>query len=590
LVDWGESLGGGREDEDIRSWLLEEEYHDRPRTGDGARRQEARTQTSKRMKQLELEFSRVLEPVTTNQNDEQVDNSETQEAREDTRVPVKVVSRPAKKESKRKRKSLAAIAAKNKKLTGWVVVKKTRLVERDQVEDMEVDSPALIDPETIIRREEAKKKKEKWKNRDCVRKLILEMVAQTEAQSAARNIMQEIVDRSWWRFKFMRVWGILEVDVPLQKVVTRMISKQEQEILEKRVSVRREERLRKKKIAEAKWSSRRALQEEGIRNMMDTNDEFEMEKLEESMRLWTLMTDIAIETGPVEPLELEGMEEDIDEGEEKSWQEDPVPNLAGNPELCSRWGNQVGCPDGWRGACTPPLPTGVKPQPHSGQDDMEMTGKLTLQHGAHGRRQVRDGAFGDSNVMDWMKGEHEEHDMLDLMRNRLGVDNEEMEKASMAVTASNSSDRFFGFGEEYEAHLELDKMAEEYGCKEDTSGARVECIGVVSTWDTSGCDDYMYYGVIEHGQAGVNSEDVQDDHTVDVQDDHSVDEDDKSTDMCGEEAYYGQGIWFMDRWILPDKTTEVCTGRQKQKQTNKQELTALKCSFGNYTILQAKLP
>jgi hypothetical protein len=46
----------------------------------------------------------------------------------------------------------------------------------------------------------------------------------------------------------------------------------------------------------------------------------------------------------------------------------PVPDLEGIPGMCSQWGNSVGCPDGWGGACTPPLPTGIMPQPHSGQD------------------------------------------------------------------------------------------------------------------------------------------------------------------------------------------------------------------------------
>ena len=51
--------------------------------------------------------------------------------------------------------------------------------------------------------------------------------------------------------------------------------------------------------------------------------------------------------------------------------EDPVPDLEGIPGTCSQWGNLDGCPDGWGGACTPPLPTGIMPQPHSGQESVE---------------------------------------------------------------------------------------------------------------------------------------------------------------------------------------------------------------------------
>ena len=46
----------------------------------------------------------------------------------------------------------------------------------------------------------------------------------------------------------------------------------------------------------------------------------------------------------------------------------PVPKQAGIPVMCSYGGIFIGYPDGWGGACTPPLPTGVMPQPPGGQD------------------------------------------------------------------------------------------------------------------------------------------------------------------------------------------------------------------------------
>ena len=54
--------------------------------------------------------------------------------------------------------------------------------------------------------------------------------------------------------------------------------------------------------------------------------------------------------------------------------EEPEPTQGGTPGCAANSeGTSTGCPDGWGGACTPPLPTEVKPQPHC-----SLAKKLTL--------------------------------------------------------------------------------------------------------------------------------------------------------------------------------------------------------------------
>ena len=69
---------------------------------------------------------------------------------------------------------------------------------------------------------------------------------------------------------------------------------------------------------------------------------------------------------------LEGLMLDLNilppDGAGHDGHEEPEPTQGGTPGCAAKSGGHIsGWPDGWGGACTPPLPTGIKPQPHWSQ-------------------------------------------------------------------------------------------------------------------------------------------------------------------------------------------------------------------------------
>ena len=58
---------------------------------------------------------------------------------------------------------------------------------------MEVDAPELLDTSTIEKKEDARRKKVKWKTKFDISTMVKDLV---EARSVVRKLMEEVVARS----------------------------------------------------------------------------------------------------------------------------------------------------------------------------------------------------------------------------------------------------------------------------------------------------------------------------------------------------------------------------------------------------------
>jgi hypothetical protein len=96
----------------------------------------------------------------------------------------------------------------------------------DEVEMMEVEYPETEDPATIERRETARVKQEKWQKTRLVKDLVLELVEGVETESVARSMIDKILDRSWWRVTVNSVWGPLEFNPELQRIIQKKMERQ----------------------------------------------------------------------------------------------------------------------------------------------------------------------------------------------------------------------------------------------------------------------------------------------------------------------------------------------------------------------------
>ena len=151
------------------------------------------------------------------------------------------------------------LAKENMKVTEWLQSKK-REQEPEEikiVETMEVDAPDLVDTDTIERKEAARARKIKWKNRFDVSNIVKELVESVMARAAVERVLEEVISRSTWRIKINKVWSMLEDDPLLQEVVKTKMRRQEQELQLLVAEMAREDRLLVVKDLKLKFASRR---------------------------------------------------------------------------------------------------------------------------------------------------------------------------------------------------------------------------------------------------------------------------------------------------------------------------------------------
>ena len=187
-----------------------------------------------------------------------------------------------------KKMKLELIAAKSRKLTGWL--KKKDASASVDVVDMEwMDVPEGQDPVTIERLEEAKKKKELWRRKNMAKEIILELVRRVEAESGARWVLNKVVEMAWWTTRCGQAWSVLENDKQLQKEIMRRIMKQEEEEILKKKEYMKSKRLERKRIAEEVWRKKRLLcQMESEKMEIDSEDGTNV--LEEAMAFLSIIS------------------------------------------------------------------------------------------------------------------------------------------------------------------------------------------------------------------------------------------------------------------------------------------------------------
>ena len=169
LENWGEAE---KESEtDVRSWLLKPT--ETPRT-------------SKRMKQLEMEFSGIR-VVTIMQTPKPSPTLEKEVSKEDTTPLAKGLTtpKPRIKGGKKlpKKESMELIKKTNTRITSWIKPKQNPAVKEDDWSD-DISIPEIQCTEDIERREYAKIKAECWMGKRICRELIVEMIRRAESVSS----------------------------------------------------------------------------------------------------------------------------------------------------------------------------------------------------------------------------------------------------------------------------------------------------------------------------------------------------------------------------------------------------------------------
>ena len=416
-----------------------------------------------KMKQLELEFTRILScPERGDQEQIPVekdleDEDEGPEVAKEGPMKKKVVTKKVKKSRLSKKKQIAAVAARNQKMTSWL--KDTRPEVIDMIWE---DVPDPVDPIVIVRREEAKRKKEHWLAKNMATELVLELCRKVEAESVSRMMMKAVVDRAWSRIKCNGAWSWLEGDLGLQKTIGKMIKKVELDTMKKIEDEKRVARLKRKEELELRWAAKRKSTPED----MDTQDDFAMDKLEEMMRCWSMM------------VELEDASSSW-----RTWNSSRLP-LSGVTHRQSNWplcGQKTGYIGQDEYLCVKsqgeeddlPVVQDVWHGEADGHEDEVVVGMdwhCSSLADCVGQYRVED------QCMDIVEHEVVEHAYLDIMKMELGLD-----KDCSKVTWS------LGYKEEKDAHEELDDWLE------DLAGSRSQEEGCHGVTKEELCSRKAYY-------------------------------------------------------------------------------------------------
>ena len=247
LTDWGGPLS--EEEEGIRKWLTtterqEEDIRIRGEVDEDVEVVPA-VQVAKTQQSIKL-FTKTASEMVSRMVQEWVDfvlvgeawrrlrdNQEVREVQDDGRVLLEMdtplhmpVSSeyevqtgqaekkvgPAKKTKKEpKRKGLAALAAKNKKMTGWLTITK---------------------------------------------KVSGKLISTGEAEDAAGSIVNVLMESAWKQCRVNGIWRSMDDDIDIKNLILSRIVEEEAKKKEEKMEAEKQKRLRRKLAAETRWKTR----------------------------------------------------------------------------------------------------------------------------------------------------------------------------------------------------------------------------------------------------------------------------------------------------------------------------------------------
>ena len=147
----------------------------------------------------------------------------------------------------------------------------------------------MVDTATKARQEAAKLKSSQWSAKNICGGLVKELVDTVAARSVTGNIMELVVNRTWWEIKCRTAWDWLEGDKALQNTMISRIQREEEEsrlLLEEQ---KRLKRLANKEEKEQIWSQKR---KEKRLTGAACLEESGMEQMTELLRCMTLMQEM----------------------------------------------------------------------------------------------------------------------------------------------------------------------------------------------------------------------------------------------------------------------------------------------------------
>ena len=300
LENWGEAE---LENElDVRSWLLKP----------------AQTPVaSRKMKQMEMEFSMVGTVKVTKtaiatltlgstQKQDEAARSPTQDQTpiirqdingEDLSQKLKDVT-PTLKPSLSmqqggkklpKKESLQLIRKTNHKITDWTTPKPKIVIFNDWSDDTSL--PALLDTTDIERKENARCKAEWWRRKRICQELVLEMMTRAGSRSAVSQIMNVLVESAWRKLKENTVKNWLHGDVSLVEFTTKLITSWQVEDKRKLKEEMLEERLLRQAMLTLEWKTRKdMLMDVDVVEMRKDQSDIDDSTVLEGMRLMSIWT------------------------------------------------------------------------------------------------------------------------------------------------------------------------------------------------------------------------------------------------------------------------------------------------------------
>ena len=241
----------------MRDWLLGKEGTARENDVDSTQEETLDLRKpSKKMRQLELEFVKILTPDVQQEDiQESVEIDSLAETVVIEKEPAGKRDQPA---APKRRKTLKKLAKENAKMTTWL--KPVQMVVEPKeviyMESIERDSPEVEDPARIMRREAAKLKQKEWVIKKMARELVSEMVDGIPARSVVDKVLANVMTMSTWRISMNSVWKLLEDDLELQEVVKKKMLRQEQEVAGALEAMEKEDRLAKGAEMKHKFTQR----------------------------------------------------------------------------------------------------------------------------------------------------------------------------------------------------------------------------------------------------------------------------------------------------------------------------------------------
>ena len=294
LENWGEL-----EEVDIRSWLTGSQGSEDDPGAFPAWSIPPTTAPSRKLKQMEWNFARVVEEkevaeerVDFKDGKNGEDATESQMVTELKSVKKGTKKMPAKNVKKKvsipKKKIMAALAKKNKKMTGWLVMERTKEETKEdrRMAEKWQDAPEEIAPETLERLELAKKRKARWQATKIVKDMLQELVDSIGGVVVAKKMVERVWRSAWWQCRVREVWLPMENDVNLQRAKMNTQEREKERVRKLKVE---SEMIRIEKTATRLLGCEGMGQLENERMEIDSVEDGMMERLETSMRFLTVL-------------------------------------------------------------------------------------------------------------------------------------------------------------------------------------------------------------------------------------------------------------------------------------------------------------